>query len=386
MISDFEYRHSLIINLLLVENEIRPALLVQPVDYGESVGSDKITKSILIKIKKWFPRLIHSEKYSGIYQGIIISKKSYNDNTIHSNEMGKILGYPCYKDFDLIDREEEHFSLCIYVYLKDGQAINVLVNVCQDISLKPEFELLAEKIVTFLVSHNLYRKIISNVGVVVESIALLTRIIDNVKNNMKFDKDAVLDVIYNLGFSNELQFVCSRVFAFDNEHHRGILLALLLMDKNFILDSFVPLLNYPGADLEFLHVLSVWEHDIISILQSTLKEENNIIDGNTMDDVKKSNMFRNEFTYNEKNKVHQGILLLLLSYVKNKVFEPFLRLKNQYPDKVNDVNMRLQKWGDDIVEFIGETKRVTLKKRKKSVKRKTNKRRKTNRKPGKARN
>lgn len=62
--------------------------MVQPLDYKEASGSDMKTKSILENIKKWFPNLIHSEKYEGIYQGILISKKSYDNEVIGTNKMG----------------------------------------------------------------------------------------------------------------------------------------------------------------------------------------------------------------------------------------------------------------------------------------------------------
>jgi hypothetical protein len=87
-----------ILNCILVNETVRPAMLVQPQDYGEATGKDPKTKSILEVIKRHFPQLLHSKNYK-TYQGIIISKTDYNGEQISLERMGKILGYPCYKNF-----------------------------------------------------------------------------------------------------------------------------------------------------------------------------------------------------------------------------------------------------------------------------------------------
>ena len=93
--------HEILINCILVDNDIRPSMLIQPQDYGEATGSDINTKLILTEIKQIFPQLIHSENYK-VYQGILISKKSYDDRDIDLQNMGRILGYPCYADLIIL--------------------------------------------------------------------------------------------------------------------------------------------------------------------------------------------------------------------------------------------------------------------------------------------
>ena len=78
-----------IINLILVNEGVRPAMLLQPQDHGEATGADPKTKKILDAMKIEFPNLIYSENYQ-IYQGIIISKVNYNDQTISLEKMGEI--------------------------------------------------------------------------------------------------------------------------------------------------------------------------------------------------------------------------------------------------------------------------------------------------------
>ena len=63
----------MVLNCILVQKGIRPAMLVQPADYKEATGNDMKTRTILRGIKKYYPELVQSEKYQ-IHQGIIISK------------------------------------------------------------------------------------------------------------------------------------------------------------------------------------------------------------------------------------------------------------------------------------------------------------------------
>ena len=46
-----------LMNCILVENDVRPAFLIQTIDYGEFKTSDPETASILASIRKWFPKL-----------------------------------------------------------------------------------------------------------------------------------------------------------------------------------------------------------------------------------------------------------------------------------------------------------------------------------------
>ena len=94
---------SVLLNLILVDAGVRPSMLFQPCNFGEWLPTDPITSDCLQYIKKYFPHLVYSETYTH-FQGIIISKEgNYTGATdINSTELGKILGYPCYNDFDLI--------------------------------------------------------------------------------------------------------------------------------------------------------------------------------------------------------------------------------------------------------------------------------------------
>jgi hypothetical protein len=360
MISDFEFRHQLVMNLILVENDVRPAMLVQPVDYGELNGLDNTTKRILKSIKKWFPNLIHSENYKGSYEGIIISKKSHDDRTIYSNEMGEILGYPCYNDYKDIDREKEHYIVNVVVYFNDFEgfppSINLLANACKDISLKYKYESIAEDALKFLKLNEYYGEKVNRVSVVVDENVLLENVIQKLKQNVKFekkDKDEVLNILYNLGFSTDLQFAFSGIFEFENEYHRGIILALLMFDESFVLKPFVPINKYPEAREKHLKIISKWEQEIIKILITSNGDVR--FDNDEIQKLKNSEIFsilRYDQFFDTKDKVYDGIILLLLSYVKYDCVEPFLQLKKDYPDNVNEVKKRLNIWVESISVFI----------------------------------
>lgn len=103
-----------ILNAILVKEGVRPAMLIQPADYGEATGTDKKTSSIVNAIIKLFPNLVSSDDYQD-YQGTIISKQSYDGTDISLNRMGEILGYPCFSDFETLNREEPLFKLDLKV-------------------------------------------------------------------------------------------------------------------------------------------------------------------------------------------------------------------------------------------------------------------------------
>ena len=124
---------------------IRPAFLIQPIDYGETSHNDTKTRYILQCIKYNFPNLIHSFQYEN-YQGIIISKSNYNGvHDIDNTAIGQILGYPCYLEFDNLDRNNETYAITVMVKLNDGNEIDVFSNVCKDLTYLNMFEKIAQK-------------------------------------------------------------------------------------------------------------------------------------------------------------------------------------------------------------------------------------------------
>ena len=135
----------IILNCILVNENVRPAMLVQPADYKEATHNDPKTKSIIEGIEKYFPDLVLSMDYEK-YQGVIISKTDYNGKKdISLKEMGKILGYPCYRDFDNIDDDKITYSISSYVKDNNNNRIQIFANRCKDETNIQEFNILANK-------------------------------------------------------------------------------------------------------------------------------------------------------------------------------------------------------------------------------------------------
>ena len=374
---DFDLPHDLLINCILVENNVRPSLLVQPVDYKEASGSDMKTKSILENIKKWFPNLIHSEKYNGIYQGILISKKSYDKELIGTNHMGEILGYPCYRDYGSFNEDQIKYSTEVNVILKDGgDVVQIIANVCRNLSQKSHFENIAREATNVLKNHRIYGSIVDEVVVEVSPIVptslVLNKVVRNIKLN-KEEKDKILNIFYNFMFGIELNFFFQDNFQYGNALHRGILIGLLTYEMNEPLKPFYPLFNYPEEDKNFREITSKWEEEIIGLLDSTIKNQNISVDIEETQGILRNIGFTEDFQSccNDNNKIHQGILQLLRIFGKNNPLEP-LTLSGKYPEQTKVVNQQIKNWENQLLKIIrsGSIGGNTRRKRKKNPNRK----------------
>jgi hypothetical protein len=217
-----------ILNAILVNEEVRSAMLIQPVDYGEITGNDKKTLSIVNGIKALFPSLLSSDNI----EGIIISKKSY-DTFISAKTMGKILGYPCFNDYETINRAELYFNLKIVVAYDDDKEVELFNNFCKDKNTLPLFKALSDKAFKALTMDKyigILKKIkvkkINGVYVNIENIIPIKDIIDKLITKKKLsdeEKEAVRYELYNMGFTSNLLD-----FQYNNPIHIGILLDILV--------------------------------------------------------------------------------------------------------------------------------------------------------------
>jgi hypothetical protein len=108
------------INVVLVHEDIRPAMLIQPIDYQEKTHDEPRTNAKLKAIERLFPSLFISTDY-GYYQGAIISKSEFGAGAISSDsEMGRVLGYPCAAGFRSINRNTTFYQIDTTVSLKEG--------------------------------------------------------------------------------------------------------------------------------------------------------------------------------------------------------------------------------------------------------------------------
>lgn len=261
-----------IINAILVNENVRPAMLVQPADYKEAKGTDKKTLSIVNGIKKIFPELISSDNYN-TYQGTIISKKSYDNKFISLDEMGKILGYPCYKGFEKINRENMLAIISIIVSYNNNNEKELIANLCKDKRTLKKFNLIAAKAYEVLTDKkyaNILQGIkINKVYVEVEKSIPTQFIINKLMTNKKIsieEKDEISNILANFEFSDNLY---DYEFQYNNKIHKGILLNILLNNKYDILSPFYPIQYYPTQQKEVEEIKNNLENALIEVLNKT---------------------------------------------------------------------------------------------------------------------
>jgi hypothetical protein len=276
------------VNIILVVENARSAFLLQPIDYNEVNNNDKITQKILIQTKQMFPELF----FYFDNQGIIICKNSnlleslYTPDFItnfSSEEMGKILDYPCYKDINEVRNKKDDELYCIidiFVHFLPNEKVNIInlfTNVCLEKNKNDyliQFYLISEKFKNILNEKRKKYNIpeVKNVEVRVSKIYNTQIIIDNLinKNTLTEDeKTEIENILFNFGFSLETQLLFSLYFQYENPIHTGILLGLLLNSKNYLLDPFIPIYNYPEQKKELSVIINNWEKNLITTLLAT---------------------------------------------------------------------------------------------------------------------
>ncbi len=274
LIKDIQIKN--ILNAILVNENIRPAMLVQPIDYNESKGTDKKTLTIVNGIKKLFPNLYLTDNYQN-YQGTIISKKKLllDNQFVSLEKMGKILGYPCYKNFENFNRDNNLFALEIKVLYNNNIEIPLFANVCENKKNLKKFNLIAQKAFDVFTNEK-YKHIlkginINKVYVNVENMIPTQSVIDKLIINNKIteeEKEKIIEILYNCGFSDNL---CDYDFQYNNKIHKGILLDILIKEKYDILSPFYPLQTYPIQQKEIEKITIQLEKGLIEILNKTKK-------------------------------------------------------------------------------------------------------------------
>jgi len=231
------------LNSILVNEGIRPAMLIQEGDYDEDIGIEMVKKTII----EQFPDLKASDNYS-YNQGVIISKTDYNGRQdILLNEMGKILGYPCYEEFDLNNR----FNTSVYVvnvfvnleYKGEKKWVELFTNICNDEKMIEQFKHVSKRAKEMFVLPEYKDGLLKDVQV--EQVEVVSRripspksIIDKLTKGYTLDideKNEILDAFYrslyaNSSQENQYESMRSRLqknVQYDNPKHKPILIKLL---------------------------------------------------------------------------------------------------------------------------------------------------------------
>jgi hypothetical protein len=95
----------------------------------------------------------------------------------------------------------------------------------------------------------------------------------NRKKLKPIELDKIQNILFNFGFSLELQLYFMDKFQYANPVHRGILLSLLLQEKHNRLSPFYPLQKYPDADAKIAKITGEWEKELLEVLKKTERHE-----------------------------------------------------------------------------------------------------------------
>jgi hypothetical protein len=275
---DFDDMGSLL-NLVLVNENVRPAFLFQPIDFGESSPDGEKSKKILNYAKTFFPNLTHFETYQGVLIYKDKEKTLFNgnillDDNILSEEMGRILGYPCYKESPVDSSIETVYAVDVNVKIKDNNIIQLFGNNCKDYSpYQTQYEDFAKE------AKNTFAKFpylnVVDVFIEVTKYPSLNSIIDKL---IRFDtidaddKTMIGNTFYNACFPN----LDSIHFEEDNPIHRGILVGILLKEKHCLLEPFFPLKPDSVEYKEVSNISKRLEDDIIDVLNKSIFLEKSI--------------------------------------------------------------------------------------------------------------
>jgi hypothetical protein len=159
--------------------------------------------------------------------------------------MGEILGYPCYKDFEDLDRSQTTYTISINALLHGGQKIEIFVNICKD-TVSEIFDKI-NKEANLVFSKEEY---ISLFG---EQVTFELKINENPSRNRIIDKlinsevitpddiKEILNIMYNFGFNDMLCNEIIENIQYTNPIHKGILISLLINSINNTVSPFYPL-------------------------------------------------------------------------------------------------------------------------------------------------
>jgi hypothetical protein len=251
-------------NVILVNNDIRPAMLVQEADY---IRNTKQFDKIIENIKNLFPNLILTFDYN-IYQGIIVSKKDYTGrNDVSLSEMGHILGYPCADEFETNDSNTKYNFSINAVIEDDGEVdeIQLIPNICKSVNKRSQFENIARD------AKNVFERMgltfVKDVIVKVRAKVPKKLLIHKLKNNEPLSEEEIYEldeILENFDFDR----LRMKHFNVNDCIHRGILIGLILRYENEPLSPFFPIQYFPQQQQQVKNITIKLEKSIYSFLKN----------------------------------------------------------------------------------------------------------------------
>lgn len=247
------------IDAILVYENLRPAALIQPFDYGErGCAVRPKTDELLRLIHAEFPDMIFSEKYGGGYQGILMAKQSFDGIAVN---MGRTLGYPCWREFNPNDDSiGQKRSIHVFIEYSDeasSQSYEILTNVCADFSKLDVFKKFAKDALAILqtpkyadmfvmkpTSYNIETVTEPTAKFVLAKLARMKLPSGETNKITQADKYKIANIMWNtVGDGGDLYILA--FFEYDNPLHRGFMIGLLAMYIHDPTAVFRPIQNDP---------------------------------------------------------------------------------------------------------------------------------------------
>jgi len=357
-------------NCVLVQQDVRHAMLIQPADYSEAISSDPKTASKLKALKAAFPELIQSTVGGG---ETLISKKVYTIENVKDNAtMGKILGFPCADEYEytLTHPDEIRVAIEIHVNLKPGgntETLQIIAYVCRTDAHYAGAKTFAQKAEAVLKADPVIGQIIDSVTATKTTIMPTKHLINELLHNKPLsetDQEEVVNKIWNLGIEGANTYD----YDFTNPVHRGALIGLLTFYEYNPIEPFFPLQYHP-ENARIDEISASWDSELQTIFADpALFPESNYISYQLLNDIpldEEDASYLNErirslglesaptYTYDLKNPVHRGILIVLESIIDNNQLVPFYPLETR--PEAAEVDTITSKW-DAYLKTIFETK------------------------------
>ena len=264
-----------LLNCILVQKDVRPAFLIQPADYDEATYKDPQTAAKLVAIKHQFPDLIQSVVDGG---EVFIAKHKIKAEDIKENaDMGKILGYPCFADYQytLDNKDTIKVGIDINVRLKPGfdkESVQILGYMCRDERFFAESQAFASLCERTLKADPIVGKVIDSVYTTKEIIMPIKYLISKLTTNEAISMSeghAIINHLWNLGFPEEEGREITEInYQFKNPVHKGMIIALLTLCDNNQMEPFWPL-QYRKEQNEVNKISTTWARELIRVFRET---------------------------------------------------------------------------------------------------------------------
>jgi len=194
-------------------------------------------------IRKWFPTLIETAN-PGF--GTFISKEKINTDIIKNNDdVGRILGYPAWKGFSNLNRNEMSYAFNITITFNNalvGEPIKLITNVSAN-DITDEMEIIRKKI-EYVLKTKPAETLFTYISEYIDSITLEKTLVYPVKyliNKLVNDEILIeeeIAEIKNYILNTENEELAKYNFEWHNKIHCGVVITLLLRHEHHELEPF----------------------------------------------------------------------------------------------------------------------------------------------------